>query len=281
MFKFNNWKSTILALTLLSFATVGCSSGASQATPVEVEDTTFKISGSGSTTAVLAAIKPAFEADTSGMRLEILPGSGSGGGVEGVVAGKLDIAAMARPPKDDEKVEFVELGQAGEGIITHPEVGVTNITSAQVGEIFSGQVLNWSEVGGADLPIILYVRDKDDSGTKALRSAYLGETPFSETVARVLTSQSEMLTAVEGTPGSVGIATWPTALAKATKVSALIIDDVAPNDVSYPMVSPLGIGYLADRQADVQPLIDWIQSEQGQQALQELAIIIGEAGKTH
>ncbi len=239
----------------------------------------LQISGSGSTTPILSAIQPAFEAATPGYRLKVLPGSGTGGGVKGVLQEVLDVAAMARPPKDKEaaqQVQYVEFGQAGKAVITHPDVGVTNLTVTQIQGIFASEITNWSEVGGPDQRIVLYVRDEGDSTTKELRENIIGDTPFDDTVAQVLTSQSDMLAAVERTMGSVGIATWPTTLAKGTNVSVVRIDGIAPGDPNYAMVGPLGIGFLANRQADVQPLADWLTSEQGQTALREFEIITGQ-----
>lgn len=237
---------------------------------------TLTLSGSGSATGVLSAVQPTFEADTSGYHLKVLPGSGTGGGVKGIVEGVLDVAGMARPAKDEEAaqgVEYVSFGQAGQAIITHPEVGVKNLTAGQAKAIFSGEITQWLAVGGPDIPIILYIRDEGDSSTKALQSVVMGDTPFAETVAQTLTSQGDMLAAVSGTPGSVGIATWPTALAEGAKVQPVNLDGLAPGNSAYPMVSPLGIGYLTERKAGVQPLIDWLLSAQGKAALQEFDMI--------
>jgi len=270
----------IIGVFLALLVTTGCSSVAAESPPSQVTapqtQVVLKVSGSGSATAVLSAIQPALDADTPGYRLEVLPGTGTGGGVKGIVQGVLDVAAMARPPKDEEaaqNVEYVEFGQAGQAVITHPDMDVSNLTTAQVADVFSGKIVNWSEIGGPNRPIILYVRDDGDSSTKALRSVVMGDVPFAESVAQVLTSQGDMLAAVAGTPDSVGIATWPTALAKGAEVQAVTIDGVSPGDSNYPMTSPLGIGYLADRQAEVQPLIDWLRSEQGRAALGEYDMI--------
>ena len=51
------------------------------------------------------------------------------------------------------------------------------------------------------------------------------------------------------------------------------VDGVAPNDSAYPMTTTLGIGYLKNRKADVQPLADWLLSEEGQMKLQEFDLI--------
>jgi phosphate transport system substrate-binding protein len=266
-----------MAVVGIVIAVVGCGAKPTPTPepPVRSAQVVLKISGSGSVVPILAAIQPAFEADTPGYDLEVLPGSGTGGGVKGAVQGVLDVAAMARPPKDEEAaqgIQYVGFGQSGVAVYTHPDVGITDLTTAQVKAVLSGEVENWSQVGGPDMPIILCVRDEGDSSTKALRQAFFGDAPFPET-AEVLTSQGDMQAAVAGSPGSVGFGSWPSALASGADVRAIVLDGVTPGDSAYSMVSPIGIGYLTDRKADVQPLVDWLLSERGQAALQEFGVI--------
>lgn len=265
---------TAMLVTLTLGFVTACGSPTPVATPMPVE-VVLTISGSGTTTSILIAVKQAFEADVPGYTLNILPGTGTGGGVEGIVQGQLDVAAMARPPKDEEAaqgVEYVEFGQSGVAVYTHLDVGITELTVAQVAAIFSGEVTNWSQVGGSDQAIILYVRDEGDSSTQELRQVIFGDTQFPET-AQVITSQTDMQVAVAGTSGSVGFGSWPSALAEGADVQAVALDGVRPSDPSYSVVGPVGIGYLSERQADVRPLIDWLLSEPGRMALQEFGVI--------
>jgi phosphate transport system substrate-binding protein len=262
-------------IILASSLTACCKPTPAPATPVP-EKVTLTVSGSGTTTAILRAIAPAFEADVPGYNLDVLPGSGTGGGVEGIVEGVLDVAAMARPPKDEEAaqdVAYAEFGLSGTAMYTHPGVGVTNLTTEQAKAIFAGEVTNWSKVGGPDQTIILYVRDEGDSSTKGLREVVFGDTPFPET-ASVLTSQSDMQTAVAGSPNGVGFGSWPSAVAAGADVQAIALDGVMPNDPAYAIFGPIGIGYLTSREADMQPLIDWLTSAPGQAALEEVGVII-------
>lgn len=272
------WLIVGSAIALLVMA--GCAGFQSEVAPAEVPEaepeTVLTISGSGTTTRVLTAVKPAFETDTPGYTLEILSGTGTGGGVEGAMQGVLDVAAMARPPKEEETaqgLEYTEFGNAGVALFIHPDVGVTDLTTEQAAMLFAGEVTNWAEFDGPDLEVVLYTRDEGESSTKALREAIFGDTPFPETTAQVLTSAGDMLTAVEGTPGSVGFGNWPTVPATGASIEAIALDGIAPSDGAYSLTTPLGIGYLAERQEDVQPLIDWLLSEQGKTALQELDVI--------
>ncbi|MFN8453152.1 MAG: substrate-binding domain-containing protein [Anaerolineae bacterium] len=277
--KATSWNRVIMSGLLLILMLTGCLAGPPSAAPVvstSQASVTLRISGAGGTTIILEAVQPAFELTRPDYRLEVLAGTGTSGGVKGVMQGVLDVAAMSRPPTEEEVAQnlaYTQFGQAGQAIITHLDVGVTNLTKAQIKAIFTGRVSNWTEVGGPNLPLILYVRDEDDTSTKVLRQFVVGDTPFPETMAQVLTSQGDMLTAVAGTPGSIGIVNWPAAVAKQAKVQAVTLDGLAPNSSTYPMLSQYGLGYLDKRQAEIQPLIDWLKSESGRAALQKFQVI--------
>lgn len=246
MFKKNNsqGKSKIRFISFTLIATIlltACGSLAAQPTnPTVAPLTTLTGSGSGTITTVLEALKPAFEAATPGYKLEVLSGSSTGNGVTGILEGVLDVAAMARAPKEEEtakNIKYFEMGLVGQAIITHPAVtGVASLNSQQIVDIFSGDVTNWSEVGGPNMEIVLYVRDEDDSSTKGLRKNILGETPFPDS-AKTLTSQGDMITSVEGTPGSIGIAAWPAILATKAKVQGIAVDGVSRMMLPIPFLT--------------------------------------------
>ncbi len=277
---FNSRRTVILLIVLAAFALVGCNP-ASQTSPTAVEEPAkqivLTISGSGSTQRVLTAIADAFQADTPGYQLEILPGSGTGGGVQGVADGTLDLAAMARPPKDDEleatpDLKYVEFGLGGVALFTHPDVNVSDVTSEQAVAIFTGEITNWSEVGGEDQDIVLCIRDEKDSSTVVLRETFFSDITFSET-AQILTSQSDMEAAVAGLPGSVGFGSWVAVRASGSKVDFLTVDGITPTDPANLSLKPLGLAYRAERQDAVQPFVDWLLSEKGQTALKAFDVV--------
>jgi phosphate transport system substrate-binding protein len=273
--KFKKCGRGLVGLTIVLLVIAGCSPS-SEKKPASQTQFVLKVSGSGTTTSVLNGVKPAFEAATPGYRLEIMPGAGTGGGVKGVTEGLLNVAAMARPPKDTETaqgLEYLEIGQSGIAIFVHPSVSVNNLTSKQVVAILTGKITNWAEVGGAKSEIALYVRDEEDSSTKAVRSVLLGKTPFAKT-ARTLTSQEEMQDSILKTPNSVGMGSWASARAAGVNIKAVAVDGVSPDSPTYTMLAPMGIGYLAARKADVQPLLDWLLSEPGKTALKTFGVII-------
>jgi phosphate transport system substrate-binding protein len=277
MSRFMNWKGALalaVIVVIVVIAVLVLSSGDDDGEEAEpAEQITLTVSGSGGTSGILEAIAPAFSADVPNYTIEVLTGTGTGGGVAGVIDGTLDIAAMARPPKEDEAVEYVEFGLSGQALYVHPGVGDIDLTPEQASAIVFGEVTNWSEVGGPDMDLVLYVRDEGDSSTAALREAIFGDEPFAES-AQVLTSQGDMINAVQGIEGAVGFGTWPAVLAAGANVTPVSLDGVAPADPAYPITGALGIGYLAERQEDVQPLIDWLLSEAGRTALQGIDVIV-------
>ena len=262
---------------LVILFTAACTPQAAPATPTPTElppAITLTISGSGSVTPILTAIADAFEADNPGYVLEVLPGSGTGGGVTGTVDGTFDVAAMSRPAKDSEAeqgIQYMEFGTSVTVIMTHPEVGVTDLTSDQVAGIFTGAITNWSEVGGPDLEIVVYVRDPEESNTSDIREAFVGEDAF-VAAAQVMTSQTDMQNVLASVKGAIGYGTWATALANEADVVSVAIDGQGVDDAPKSLVGAMGIGYLADRTEDVQPLIDWLTSEHGRSALAAIGV---------
>lgn len=102
---------------------------------------------------------------------------GSATGVADLANGSADIGMLSRKMKPDEKEQLTPLGDMeaygaenvlgldGVAIIVHTSNPVTKLTVNQVRQIFSGQITNWKDVGGADGPINLYTRPKASSGT--------------------------------------------------------------------------------------------------------------------
>ncbi|MCQ3026730.1 phosphate ABC transporter substrate-binding/OmpA family protein [Pseudomonas tremae] len=101
---------------------------------------------------------------------------GSGTGFSALKAGNTDIAASSRPIKDQEAKDLAGLGDlksaAGEqiigidgvAVILNPGNPLRQLDTVQLARIFSGEVKDWSEVGGNPGAIHLYVRD-EKSGT--------------------------------------------------------------------------------------------------------------------
>lgn len=267
---------TILTLFILAACTPQETEDPTEIPTEVLERVTLTVSGSGSVTPVLAAIADEFEAANPEYILEVLPGSGTGGGIRGTVEGTLDFASMSRPASDSEieqGIEFVQFGTSSTAIMTHPDVGVSELTSEQASDIFTGVISNWSEVGGADVAIIIYVRDPEEGNTVDIRETFIGEDDFSDS-AQVLSSQTDMQNLLSSVEGAIGYGTWATALANDANISSLTVDGIGVDNATETLTTILGIGYLTERADDFQALVDWLLSEEGQAALATVGVTL-------
>ncbi|HPO84084.1 MAG TPA: PstS family phosphate ABC transporter substrate-binding protein [Coprothermobacter proteolyticus] len=100
-------------------------------------------------------------------------GGGSGSGIAALINGEINIANASREISQEEldqaKANNIEIGtfiDARDGItvIVHQNNPVEKLTLDQIGKIYRGEITNWKEVGGKDMPITLYGR-QSNSGT--------------------------------------------------------------------------------------------------------------------
>jgi phosphate transport system substrate-binding protein len=238
----------------------------------------LNISGSEDVTAVLEACSDSFQKSVPDYRMRVLSGSGIDPSIKGVLKNVLDVAAMNRSATLDEQAQglkFFEFGRASVAIFLHPGVGISNLTSDQVRAIFSGQITNWSQLGGPDLMVVPYIRPVDSPNTQVLRKTIFSDLVFSDT-AEVIISGHAMRTAVAVTTGSIGYGAWPPVQATQINVQPVILDNIKPDDPAYPLTSVFGIGYLAEHEAKITPFIQWLQSEAGKTRLGSFDVIVSQ-----
>lgn len=106
-------------------------------------------------------------------RFIAVTGGGSGTGIAALINGKCDIANASRLMKDKEITQAkgsginpkrIVVAVDGLSVITNLKNPVKRLTVDEVGKIFRGEIVNWKELGGADMSITLYGR-QSNSGT--------------------------------------------------------------------------------------------------------------------
>lgn len=173
--------------------------------------------------------------------------TGSGTGIQQATAGSCDIGLSSRALKDEEKeagVTETVVAKDGIAIVVNKENTVTELTVDQITKIATGEITNWSEVGGADMEIAFIGREAG-SGTRGAFEELTG-TEDACSYNQELTSTGAVRTAVSTTPGGIGYISLSSLddSVNALKVKA---DDASPAvecseetvlDGSYPIQRP-------------------------------------------
>jgi phosphate transport system substrate-binding protein len=232
--------------------------------------TSVRIDGSTSMVTVNENLKLGFQRQFSGANV-ITSAGGSDKGIQDLIAGKVDIAAVSRPLTSQEQAQgLTAVPIANDAIAV--VVGKSNpfsgsLTIAQVSDIFQGKVNNWSAVGGSAGTIRVINRPAVSGTNKSfqeliLKGANFGSTPNITTLPRDATTP--LLQAL-GTDG-IGYATYAQ-VAKQQTVRVVPIDGLTPDSGSYPYQRTLYYVYKNPASPSVQAFLGYTTSTSGQQAL--------------
>ncbi|EAV41128.1 hypothetical protein SIAM614_01926 [Stappia aggregata IAM 12614] len=199
------------------------------------------------------------------INLEIPPSIGSGGGIAAVSSGTERLGRVARALKDSEVeygLVYLPIAKIPSAIFTHPSTGVEAVTSDELVRLYTGEITNWSELGGADLRVRLVRREDADSTLQVLRATMLGWTDleFSPRSKTALTTQDSISSAreVEG-----AIAFGPYSKPLEDGLTVLKIDGHHPTDPEYPSSVTLALIYKEGTlDEDMKAFIDYAQSGQ-------------------
>ena len=192
--------------------------------------------------------------------LQILEGPRMDKGVEGVQNGLFDVMIISRKLTAEDGLKFSELFHAPAGFYVNPDVGLTDLTTSQVNAIFSGEVTNWAELGGADLDVVVCIQDDEDPSTYSLREFLFGQPEFSRD-AEIYDTEYDILLVVEAVPGAIGYASrsgelYYEFIQGREFLNPVSLDGLNPDDPGYMFTSTVGYAYLPENEAYLQPLID-------------------------
>ncbi|PDX90778.1 phosphate ABC transporter phosphate-binding protein [Faecalibacterium prausnitzii] len=161
--------------------------------------------GSTSMKNVIAALTEGFAEVEPGVTVSYDP-TGSGAGITGAADKTLDIGLSSRALKDDEKadVDGTTIALDGIAIIVNNASKVEDLTVDQLKQMFTGEITNWSEVGGDDGEIVLIGREAGSGTRDGFES--IVEVKDSCKYAQELTATGAVISAVEANPLAIGYA---------------------------------------------------------------------------
>ena len=227
--------TAVMSLSLLA----GC--GSKTAAPDNTnndqpqQQTEEKLSGSVSTNGstsmekVIGALSEQFMADNSGVSVTYDP-TGSGAGIEAASNGSADIGLASRALKDEEKAGgLTETVVALDGIavIVNADSKVEDLSVEQIAKIFTGEITDWSEVGGEAGKISCIGREAGSGTRDGFES--ITETKDACQYRQELTSTGDVITTVSQNPNAIGYASLASIK---DSVKALTVNGVAPTEAT-------------------------------------------------
>jgi len=222
-------------------------------------------------------------------------GGGSGTGIAALINNTVDIANASRAIKPEElaeaeahgitPVEFV-VARDAIAVIVHRSNPVNQLTMEQISRIYSGEIENWSEVGGEDRPIVRLSRETN-SGTHVYfleQVLRLGQSdnPTLFSTDTLLLPSSEGITAElsydQNAIGYDGLGY----VTDAVKVIAVAREAGGPfvlpsadtvNNGSYPIARDLYMYTAGQPSPQSRAYLDWILGPDGQAIVTQLGFV--------
>lgn len=232
--------------------------------------------GSTSMNKVIGALGEAFEADT-GITVTY-NATGSGAGIQAVQEGRCDIGLASRNLKDEEKANGLEgtiLAYDGIAIIVNPNNPVSDLDVETIAKIYTGEITNWKDVGGADGEIVLIGREANSGTRDGFES--ITDTEDKCKYRQECTSTGDVITAVSSNPNAIGYASLASVK---NSVKAVSVDGVKPSeatvkDGSYAVQRPFVLVTKKDTKLSdsAQKFFDYITSKDANEVISGAGVV--------
>jgi phosphate transport system substrate-binding protein len=230
------------------------------------------IGGSGSLNDEFTDLAKAYMAKFPSDTVEVRPESMSTeGGIEGVRSGRLHIGLIARPLHSIEKGEMVYLpvARSMSGVVLHKSLPISNLSEAQICDVFSGKVESWKDLGDNETKIMVLTRKRDDNNTETFREkmpCFKDLVITSDAIA--LLRGSEILAALDKRPGTVGIANLGSSFREHDNIKAVAINGVNPTieaarSDKYKFFNERGLVTLGEPQGLAKRFIEFMATVEG------------------
>ena len=199
----------------------------------------------------------------------------SSGGESCPIRGACDIGGVARDVGSDftgKGVQATLIGKDAIGVVVNADNPVKGLSAAQLSDIFTGKITNWSQLGGPDLkikPLIV----KQGSATRAVfQAAVMGGSEYG--AIEVVTPDAKIISETARDKGAIGQISF-SFLQGASGVAALDVDGqkAAITNSAYPITRPLYLTTKGAPAGEAKAFIDWALSPAGQEIVKKSFVV--------
>ncbi|NDJ18068.1 DUF4912 domain-containing protein [Myxacorys almedinensis] len=233
---------------------------------------TVRISGSSTMAAINLALKQRFETQYPGTSIDV-GYTESATGLQDLLAGKIDLAAIGRPLTAAEKATgLVEIP------VTRHKIAVVvspnnlfrgNLTTDEFARIFRGDITNWSQVGGEPGAIRVIDRPPTSDTRQSFQTYPVFQSAPFEAGATATTVREDSTEAVLQDLGNdgIGYAIAPQVVNQ-PNVRIVPMHTTLPDDPRYPFSQPLSYVYRGTPSAAIAAFLGYATSPTAQSAIQ-------------
>lgn len=196
-----------------------------------------------------------------------ISGGGSSAGIKAVAAGTVDIGAASREIliNEPDLITYC-IARDGVAIVVHESNVLTNISIEDVAKIYSGEITNWKEIGGADERIVVISRE-EGSGTREVFEEFVTK-PYHKKIkadALFFDSNGAVRTKVSSDKNAVGYLSF----GYISGLKALMLNNIVPTvenvqNGRYPIVRRLYFLTKDIPRDPVKTFIEYCRSNEGQ-----------------
>lgn len=202
-----------------------------------------------------------------------------------LIAGYTDVIFCAGPSEaqvtearlNGKEFELTPIGSESFVFIVNAESPVTEISTQQIRQIFSGELTSWSELGAPELGDIVAYQRPENSGSQTALEKLMGDTPLMQAPEYVTDQMVGMVDIIEyrNLPNAIGYSfRFFVSGMMESKVRMLAVDGIAPTKENiangmYPHITALyAVTLKGNDNPNVRKLLDWVQGPQGQALLE-------------
>ena len=286
---------TILSILLSAFLFLtACGPTSSAETASDSQATYIENKGSDTIVNLALAWAERYQGAHPDVRISVT-GGGSGTGIAALINKTVDLANASRQIKAEEieearsnGVEPLEhiIARDAIAVIVNPENPVSQLTLQQISDIYNGKIINWSEVGGEDRPIVRLSRETN-SGTHVyfletvLRLGSKEDKTLFSTNTLLLPSSEGIIAEVRQNPNAIGydgLGYVPKdlkmiAIAKEAGGAYVLPSIATVNDKTYAIARDLYMYTNGEATGIVKEYLDWILSPEAQEIVVELGFV--------
>ena len=273
----------LMVVMIAAFAFTACArptednQGGAAGEPAAQEQS-ITVNGSTSVQPLAEELAKAFKAKNPNVTIDI-QGGGSGVGIKSANDGVVDIGMSSRELKAEEKtIKEFKIALDGIAIVLNPANPVADLTMDQIQKIYTGEITDWSQVGGTAGKITIVTRE-EGSGT---RGAFIeltgvevkeGDKKVDKTSATAITqgSTGAVMTTVASDPNAIGYASFGAAKENAN-VKMIKVEGVEPTEETisagqFKISRPFLMLTKEEPTGAARDFIDFILSPEGQEVV--------------